>query len=400
MEGNAKAFIRRIRKHIRAKTHRIEIIVTPHWKEWCRLELKALGFECEDGGPSVLRVNGRIWDAYRLCLRLRLASRVGIGLPEFRCFSSEQLYRKILEIPWELWISPDIPVHYYSNVERSEIRHEGVVRDTVNTAIADRFKRLGMVFRGEDDDFDESEELENPRQRIWISFVENLCSIRLDMAGAHLHQRGYRLHPGPAPLKETLAATLLEIAEWDGSTPLVDGMTGSGTVAIEAALKALNIPPGFFRSFLFERWPSFQEGFWKHEKRIAQAEITPDKDVNIVAIDKSGGYLRLAMENARRAGVEDKISWLRTDFFRWDPDREAIEKGLLFLNPPYGKRMKTYIKEMYVRIFEHLERSYKGWRVMLILPDKGLLNLYNRRPLRLIKLPHGGLWIHAALFEV
>ncbi|WP_177193527.1 THUMP domain-containing class I SAM-dependent RNA methyltransferase [Thermodesulforhabdus norvegica] len=400
MDRSSKAFIRRVKKHIRARVHRIDVLVTPHWKELCRRELVDLGFECEDAGPSVLRTQGRIWDAYRLCLRLRTASRVGICIPGFKCFHADGLYMKAREIPWELWINPEIPVHYYSNVERSKIRHEGLVRDTLHAAIADRFRSCGVVFCGEEEAFDESRELEKPRQRIWISVIRNLCSVRLDMTGAHLHQRGYRLYPGPAPLRETLAAVLLELAEWNGDMPLVDGMTGSGTVAVEAALKALKIPPGFFRSFLFELWPSFQEGFWKHEKRVAQAEMALNRDIRIVAIDRSSGYIRLAKENARRAGVEDRITWIRTDFFGWTPQNEGLEKGLLFLNPPYGKRITTAVTEMYRKIFAHIDKYYRGWRVMIILPDKNLLSLYNRSPVTLTRLPHGGLWIYAGLFEL
>lgn len=268
--SGSKSFIRRVKRIIRAPQHLFEVIVPPQWREICCDEISSLGYTMPekennpgtttnlDGSfPTSIAVHGRIWDAYRLCLWLRTASRVTVRISSFNA-RSKQAFRKAMEsIPWEVWLNPLLPLRLYCNVEYSKLRHEGAVCEETVNAVCQRFESQGLKLSPEvvkktwDDPMDEST---SPKIRLWVNVVRNICNVSVDLTGAHLHERGYRLEPGQAPMRETLAAAILKFVKWDPvRDPFVDAMTGSGTIAIEAYLMARNVAPGLRRSFLFER---------------------------------------------------------------------------------------------------------------------------------------------------
>jgi putative N6-adenine-specific DNA methylase len=209
------------------------------------------------------------------------------------------------------------------------------------------------------------------------------------MTGSHLHERGYRLEHTGAPLRETLAAAILLRAEWNGDTPIVDGMCGSGTFPIEAALIARRIPPGLGRDFLFMRWPSFQAETWEYLCRSAKKASLDKTREAVIGIDIDPDALSVSRKNALRACVAEDIEWKTMDFFDFNP--QGMKKGLLVLNPPYGKRLGGGGRQFYERLGIHLRQNFKGWKYAIFAVSRSDAAAMNMGPMRLWNIRHGGI---------
>jgi 23S rRNA G2445 N2-methylase RlmL len=203
-----------------------------------------------------------------------------------------------------------------------------------------------------------------------------------------------------APIRETLAAALLLKTGWKGDTPLVDGMTGSGTFPIEAALLARRLPPGLLRPFLFQAWPSFGEKTWNYLMRKAVENSLDKAPRPIIGMDIDPEAVKTARENAGRAGVSEDIAWEKMDFFGFRPREHSISPGLLVLNPPYGLRLEMETNKLYPEIGNHLRAHYRGWKVVILAPDRTHGARMNVPSLRFWKIVHGGLPIVAAMGRI
>ncbi len=176
-------------------------------------------------------------------------------------------------------------------------------------------------------------------------------------------------------------------------------MCGSGTAAIEAALLAGNIAPGRRRPFLFEKWPSFQEKTWRYLLKKAEEVVQDVPPGRFVAVDRDPKAVSVARENAARAGVSAWISWLTVPFERLDPAAFGSERGLVFLNPPYGIRLPADA-ELYRRLLHHLRTCFSRWKAVVLAPDRELLVSGSVRPRKIRRLRHGGLSIAAGLYDL
>jgi putative N6-adenine-specific DNA methylase len=189
-------------------------------------------------------------------------------------------------------------------------------------------------------------------------------SIWLDSSGDSLFKRGYRTKTGEAPLNEVLAAGLVDLSDWQSQFPLVNAMCGSGTIAIEAMIKALDIPPGVMgRKFAFMRWPNFDEDFYRKitESRI---EKIKDYDLKIVAFDNDIVAVKAALENIFNAQAEDAVQVLEADFFNYIPKHK---NGILILNPPYNERLKLENAwKYYAKIGETLKKNWGTYKAFVI----------------------------------
>jgi 23S rRNA G2445 N2-methylase RlmL len=277
-------------------------------------------------------------------------------------------------------------------VIHSRIEHEGAATRTVHRAIQRRFESRGIAaptwaIRGEPE-LPSSDPL--ARQRVLVHVEDNLCTISLDMTGGHLHQRGYRLKHAGAPLRETLAAAILMRSGWDGETPLVDGMCGAGTFAIEAGLMACGMPPGGRRPFLFESWPSFEDKTWAYLRRKAEEQAAARPGAPILGVDLDPASLEISRENARRAGLENAIQWVPADFFQLDPGKLGLPPGTVVLNPPYGRRLRENPARTYERVGAHLREAFGGWRAVVLAPDRESAMKLRMRQARAWKVSHGG----------
>jgi len=386
-----KAFGRHIKRHVLATEHRIAAITPPEFVHLCEKELRDAGFEELSVTEAGIEFTEKLTACYLCNLWLRTASRILCRVDYFRSGAIEQLFNRVSTFRWELWLNSKIRPQIEVHVKRSRIQHEGLIEKTVLEGIQKRFTDVRLVPPAQCElQREEAGYQSKVVQRIIVRIISNHCEISLDTSGAHLHQRGYRLVHAGAPLRETLAAAILMKAGWHGDRPIIDGMSGSGTVPIEASLLARRLPPGFMRSFLFEEWPAFQEKTWRYLLRKASDSALSKSPVPIIAIEEDPGAIAVSKQNAKQAGVSGDILWHQADFFSIQPQTLNLAPGLLFLNPPYGKRLEQK-EDLYERLGAHLRRFYKGWQVVIMAPDRTQATRLKFDRARYWHVKHGGI---------
>lgn len=207
-------------------------------------------------------------------------------------------------------------------------------------------------------------------QLLVIRLVQDKVIVSADSSGVLLHKRGYRQAVGKAPLRETLAAAMLMASGWDCQSPLMDPFCGSGTIPIEAALMAQNIPPGIQRKFAFMDWPGFDENLWNEVKSTWQARNGPLPIIQ--ASDRDAGVIRMAQANAERAGVQHSIEFKRQAVSYLEPPPHS---GWVVTNPPYGKRVSARkdLRNLYAQFGNVLHEQCPGWHVMAMCNSRILL---------------------------
>ncbi len=315
----------------------------------------------------------------RVNLRARTLTRVLLRLKQFRVLSFPELFNKSLRIAWQDYVRVDGEIHIQVSSHRSRLLHTGRIEQTVRDAIAQRLARSSVVATA------------RPGLNIHVRFVQDVCQISLDTSGERLDRRGYRLHAGPAPMRETMAAALLQWMAWQADEPLLVPMCGAGTLAIEAALSAAHIAPGLQHHFPFVGWPGFPERRWRRIYDKAQA-MRRVPDTCIMASDIRAGYVEQARQNIAAAGVPALIRLEQCDFFTL---RDVEAQGLIVLNPPYGRRIGAATGVLYRRIGEHLRRYFPAWRCMVLVPDQQSRQQLGLPVRRSLKIRHGGTWITA-----
>lgn len=386
-----KALGRQLKRHVLAVEHRMAAITAPEFIPLCEQELRGIGLLELAATEAGIEFSAKLTAGYLCNLRLRTAGRIVMRLARFRCGAVEQLFHKVSTFRWELWLHSGLRLHIDVYVRRSRMQHEGLIEKTVLQGIQRRFEELRLVPPALCQALHAQEDCASDAvQRLLVRVVDNACEISLDSSGAHLHQRGYRrVHTG-APLRETLAAAILMKAGWHGDRPLVDGMCGSGTVPIEASLLARRLPPGSGRAFLFEQWPSYQAKTWRYLLRQANDHALAKAPVPIIAIDENPEAIAASRQNADHARVGKDIVWHQRDFFSIRPQELNVEPGLLFLNPPYGKRLPQE-DDFYERLGAHLRRFYPGWQAAVMAPDRPRALRLKLARARYWHIKHGGL---------
>jgi len=331
-------------------------------------ELLSLGAErTEVVNRGVTFYGGRAL-LYRINLGSRLALRVLLPVLNFQATDSHALYRQVKRFDWSRYLdnrmtfSIDPVVHspYFSNSQ--------FVAQKVKDAIADRFRELTSLRP--------SVNREDPDLLINVHISGKWVTVSLDSSGGSLHRRGYRSGHFEAPLNEVLAAGMVMISGWDGSTPFLDPMCGSGTLAIEAALMAGGIPPGIFRKqFGFENWKDFDRELMEHVAHGLSAE----KEVNvpIVARDKDPAALQVARQQVKHLDLEHVISLEQGDFL----DAKGDEGLTLIMNPPYGERLKHEdLDSLYGGIGSTLKHKFPGSSAWILSSSKKALGRVGLKP--------------------
>lgn len=359
---------------------------------WTEIEVLDLGYKPIEVTENTVVVRGGMRDVMNLNLRLRTAHRVLVPLLRTECRSIRDLYEAALSIDWENLLEHD---GYFSV---SSIVHNYSIRDTrlpslyTKDAIADRMRE--MCQRRPDSGG------ENKGAAVFVYWERNQVIIYLDTSGEPLSKRGYRKIPGSAPMQETLAAACLMAMHWDGKTPFLSPMCGSGTPAIEAAMYAMNKAPGTLKGhFAFQsikgytriipgesaprvaprqRTGASPEQIWKEMVLEAKDQEKTENLPEIVATDISPEAVDNAHTNAIAAGVAPYIDFKACDFADTPiPD----EKGCIFFNPEYGIRLGTYeeLAPVYERVGNFMHEKCPGWTGGLITGNPDLarcVNLY------------------------
>jgi putative N6-adenine-specific DNA methylase len=315
-------------------------------------ELRRLGIEKVETARGGVSFSTNRAGLYRANLWLRSASRVLVRLASFPCSSPVELYDGVHAIAWQEIITTSMTLAVDCSLRDSVLTHSGFVALKSKDAIVDRIREAC----GSRPNVNTA----SPDVRVNIHLVRNVCTVSLDSSGDALDRRGYRLERNEAPLRETLAAAIIELTGWDGSVPLADPMCGSGTIPIEAALLAGRVPPGRNRSFGFQRWQDFDSRLWKGIVNEAESGIRSLPVGLISGYDSDGRALSVARRNAASAGFEGQLHFFHSSLEQFKPEGEG---GVVIINPPYGKRMgdEEELKELYCQIGDILKQRCRGW---------------------------------------
>ncbi len=379
MEKNSP-LIKRIKRHITGPLHNFFIATLPGFEHLCKKELEALQLNISEvkiteGG---LEFTGKLCDCYLINLHLRTANRVLMRIAEFNATNFRKLEKKIKEIPWELYLKENTTPQITVTTKHSRLYHSDAVSERIIEGIKERKKET--LFYCDDSDKIQPQKTHNI-QNIFIRLVDDRITLSLDSSGDLLYKRGIKLHPGRAPIRETLAAAALLKTGFTGEELLFDPMCGTGSFSIEAAMILRHIPPGWYRQFAFESWPGFKPAQWAHLKKQAQKEIRIANDnPGIIACDKDQKSCRALSDTLKKYNLDSTVKILNDDFFRITQDeifKYTGDKrpGLVIINPPYGIRLGTKkdSRKLFIKITERLADVFKGWKFALFSPEKEVI---------------------------
>jgi len=328
---------------------------------------------------------------YRANLWLRTASRVLVRFGEFYASTFSELHKKTSRLPWERYLAPGQPVAIRVTCHKSKLYHSDAVAERVARGIAER---LGKLVPRQKPGEDESED---PPQLLVVRMLNDRCEISIDSSGELLHRRGYRQAVAKAPLRETLAAAALLASGWQAASPLLDPFCGSGTIPIEAALMALGLPPGRNRRFAFMSWPGFGPKAWNTV--LAQSQPTTGAATPVIqASDRDAGAVRMAQENAERAGVAAHIQFRCCAVSAIEPPPASRGPGWVVANPPYGLRVSQGkdLRNLYAQLGNVLRAKCPGWQVALICNDPALLGQTGIKLETILSFTNGGVSVRLA----
>ncbi len=311
-------------------------------------------------------------------LWLRSADRVLLKMGEFKATTFEELFEKTNALPWDEWITEDgefivegksVDSKLFSISDSQAIVKKAVVEKLKTKYKTEWFKETGAKFT------------------IEVSILKDIATLTIDTSGAGLHKRGYRVESVEAPLKETLAAALIQLSYWNKDRLLLDPFCGSGTIPIEAAMIGKNIAPGLNRNFASEGWPRVEKEYWNDVRREAWDLMLKDYKLNIIGSDIDKRAIRAAKENAESIGLEEDIKFITKDF----RDIEfKDEYGVIICNPPYGERIGE--KGEVYRLYKDMGKAFKNldtYSIYVLTSNEDFESLYGKRADRKRKLYNG-----------
>lgn len=302
------------------------VVTSPGVELATQMELREFSVQSKIIRPGRLSILGDAELIPKLNLQLRTAERVLCEVWREPTGSLDEIFECTKALPWEDLLAKDAAFPVRASLIGSSLTSVPTLQRTVKKAIALRLGEKFGVSRVPEDGH------EIP---IEVFLDTGMCSIALDSSGGALHRRGYRTATGEAPLKETLAAALLYFSGWTAEVPLLDPMCGSGTILIEAALKANRVAPGLGKKFAGQAFPFLEESVWRDAEQKAQAQCR-EVPFEVEGSDQDAEVLSLARKNAEAAGLKDKITFTRRPLKACKP-REG--RQMVIVNPPYGKRL-------------------------------------------------------------
>lgn len=352
-------------------------------------EIEKLGYKIiktEDGRVTFL---GDERAVVRSNLWLRTADRIYVKMGEFKAKSFEELFQQTKAIEWEQIIPMDGKFPVVGTSVKSELHSVPACQSIVKKAVVARLGEFYMSDEMKGGEFRGKLPETGAEYKIRFAALKDSFVLMLDASGAGLHKRGYRVKDVEAPMKETLAAALVQLSFYRAERQLVDVCCGSGTILIEAAMMERNIAPGLGRDFASAHWDIIPESVWKEERKAAYEAADYDRELNIKGFDIERKAIEAAKANAEEAGVSDDMELLRMDMKKFEPDSRY---GVVISNLPYGKRVGTdpEIEAIYKRL-AYLMRAHPTWSFFLITSDKDLEKALNISADRRRKLYNGNI---------
>jgi|TARA_B100001964_G_scaffold51066_1_gene57626 putative N6-adenine-specific DNA methylase len=351
-------------------------------------ELRKLGAQNVKPMNRAVSFKGDKGFMYKANLNLRTALRILKPIAYFQAHNEKELYQKLCEIDWPGIFDLDSTFATHATTHSEVFTHSKYASLVMKDAIVDTFRKK----------FDKRPNVdpEMPNISINLHIAKHTCTVSLDSSGDSLHKRGYKLNAVTAPMNEVLAAGLILLSDWNKISNFHDPMCGSGTLLIEAALIAYNIPANIFRErFGFEGWKNFDEELFEKIK-----EISLEKETHyygkITGSDHFQKAVRISRENIDNALFYENIKVTKSDFF----ETEIAPETFVIFNPPYGERIDLGVNDFYEKVGATLKHKYQGCSIWLISSDIENMKFIGLRPSRKIKVMNGKLECSFRKFEV
>jgi putative N6-adenine-specific DNA methylase len=342
-------------------------------------ELLALGFEQVRAAEGKVEFAATAADIPRANLWLRSADRVLLKMGEATAVTFDELFEQTKALPWETWIPVDGQFNVQAKTVKSTLNSVRACQSIVKKAIAERLMAAyGVDWLAET----------GVAYTVQAALLKDVASLTIDTSGAGLHLRGYRDEAGAAPLRETLAAALVQLSFWNPERLLVDPMCGSGTILIEAALLARNMAPGLNRRFASEEWAAVPTAAWSEARRAARQAIRHEGTLQLRGYDSDPAAIEASQNNAANARVADDIVFAQKDVRDLWIDQQY---GILISHLPYAERTAdfSYLNEIYLAFDQTFKKKF-GWSLYFLTADKQFPNYFKRaNPDRVRKLYNG-----------
>lgn len=363
-------------------------------------ELRQLGAEYAAEKLAGVTFTGDLTLAYKACLWSRFANRILLSLTKVPAATPEELYAGVQTIEWNKHLTEEstLAVHLVSS--QSQITHTLFGAQKVKDAIVDQLRDKWGVRPNIQRD--------QPDVSIYVYLYRDEATISIDLSGESLHKRGYRTDTGAAPLKENLAAAILQRAGWPDIAKsggiLMDPMCGSGTLLVEAAFIAADIAPGLARDYFgFLGWKQHQPNVWL--ALLAEAEKRREAGLKslpqIIGYDNDPEAIKVAFANIERAGMLGKIHVEKRDLSVFAP-KANVPAGLVIVNPPYGERLGEVedLQPLYVLLAERLKQGFVGWKAGIFTGNPDLSKQMGLRAKKYYSLFNGPIPCQLLLFQI
>lgn len=362
------ALEKRIKRHVRSQQQRFYVIVPPGFEATACRELAAYSISATQGDRGGVAFTGFWEECWKAHHRARIPARILVRLAQFTCTRFEQLERRLEAFPWELWLQPRQPAAFQVEARQSVLYHEGAIQERAERCVERRLQPWQAI----------SSEIDSADgvQTIYLRNIRNQMTVSLDCSGELLYKRGYDKHVADAPLRDNLAAAILQEANFSDFDTLIDPMAGSGTFGLEALLALAERGAGHLRHFAFEHFPVFRPAAYRY---FLNAEVSPRlKDSRLGTIilcdiyDRPLTIIRHNLQQLAAMGVDTtQVSVGKADFF--STDAEFISgKTLVVMNPPYGTRLKSAqsTRAFFGKIGQQLRRNWRGCSFAILAPGQ------------------------------
>ena len=377
---------KRVKRQVISRIHTFFIPTSPGLEKICARQVRSMGLNAQVSGEGGVIFEGKLLDMYRVCLHLSLGNRVLMRMEEFKATHFRDLENALENISWELYLPAGCPINVRVTARKSRLYHSQAIAERVELSIRQHLQKATNKthIKGQ------------MPQEIFVRAVSDRFTLSIDACGELMHKRGFKESNGPAPIRETLAAAILHLAEYDGTLPLLDPMCGTGTFSTEAALIAANIPPGWNRDFAFYSWPSFKKKQWLYLRNQAREQFNNITRPLVFASDIDQKACSILLENLKNQGLEHIVQVNNEDVLSLKSPAGFSTPGLIVINPPYGHRLGSVNQatELFQSLCQYLGKQFQGWKLAVLTPHKNWVPLlpFASKPFEKI-LHHGGLKI-------
>ena len=354
-------------------------------------ELKDFGYNEHELHNRAISLKGGLKDVYFLNLHLRTAISILLEFEKFSIRTDSELYHKLKKIDWTSIFDLDKTFSVRGAVNSKMFKHSQFPVLVCKDAIVDSFTQKF----GERPNVD----VKSPDLVFDLHIRDKYVTVSLNSSGVPLYQRGYRSRTGVAPINEVLAAGMVLMTGWRGETDFYDFFCGSGTLLIEAALIANEIPPNIVRKgFAFQKWKNFDEKLWDEIFQAANSRPKRELKSRIIGSDIDAEVIRAARNNIKKLPLGRSIEFQIKSFEDFEP---LTDNGILISNPPYGKRINPdHILEMYQGIGDKLKKDFNGFDCWVISSNMEVMKFIGLKPSKKVKLFNGSEECSFRKFEV